>query len=150
MDFEMNLMSIDTEHRTIPEFEYDAIVQLPSSEFQTICRNLGTSTGGKSIMISCTENHIKFSAVGLISSGSIVFEQTGMTHGPADAVVINMIRPIELEFPLRYLSIFTKASSLSDSVSLTMSTRVPCVLEYKMNEFDYVRFYFASMIYDDE
>lgn len=41
-DFEMKLMDIDSEHLGIPETEYEAVVTMPSAEFQRICRDLTT------------------------------------------------------------------------------------------------------------
>ena len=41
-DFEMKLMDIDSEHLGIPEAEYHAIVRMPSSEFQRICKDLSS------------------------------------------------------------------------------------------------------------
>jgi hypothetical protein len=52
-DFELKLMDIDSESLTIPETEYKAIVSLPSTEFQRICRDL-TVLGETGIMIQAT------------------------------------------------------------------------------------------------
>lgn len=41
-DFEMKLMDIDAEELGIPETEYEAMVTMPSSEFQRICRDLAS------------------------------------------------------------------------------------------------------------
>jgi hypothetical protein len=41
-DFELKLMDIDSEHLGIPDTEYSATVQLPSSEYQRICRDLSS------------------------------------------------------------------------------------------------------------
>eukprot|EP00121_Abeoforma_whisleri_P011327 Awhi_evm1s10445 len=39
-EFELNLMTIDSEHLGIPDTEYSCKVTLPSVEFQRICRDL--------------------------------------------------------------------------------------------------------------
>nr|CAG8540262.1 11634_t:CDS:2 [Entrophospora candida] len=39
-EFELKLMDIDQEHLSIPETVYDAIVSLPSAEFQRVCRDM--------------------------------------------------------------------------------------------------------------
>jgi proliferating cell nuclear antigen len=39
-DFELKLMDIDSEHLGIPDTEYSAVVRMPSSEFQRICKDL--------------------------------------------------------------------------------------------------------------
>jgi proliferating cell nuclear antigen len=43
----------------------------------------------------------------------------------AEQVVIDMTEPVSLTFALRYLNFFTKATSLSDSVTINMSKDVP-------------------------
>jgi proliferating cell nuclear antigen PCNA len=41
-DFEMKLMDIDSEHLGIPDTDYQAIVTMPSAEFQRIVRDLSS------------------------------------------------------------------------------------------------------------
>ena len=47
-DFEVKLMDIDSEHLGIPDTDYAATIQMPSSEYQRICRDLSSigDTGG--------------------------------------------------------------------------------------------------------
>ena len=47
-EYDIKLMDIDQEHLGIPETEYAASIELPSAEFQRICRDLsGLSESGK-------------------------------------------------------------------------------------------------------
>ena len=47
-EYDIKLMDIDQEHLGIPETEYAASIELPSSEFQRICRDLSAlSESGK-------------------------------------------------------------------------------------------------------
>lgn len=39
-EFDLKLMDIDGEHLGIPETDYDVAVNMPSAEFQRICRDL--------------------------------------------------------------------------------------------------------------
>ena len=41
-NFEMNLMDIDSEHHGIDESKYCAVIRMPSSEFQRICKVLSS------------------------------------------------------------------------------------------------------------
>jgi proliferating cell nuclear antigen len=41
-EYDIKLMDIDQDHLGIPDTEYDATVDLPSVEFQRICRDLAT------------------------------------------------------------------------------------------------------------
>ena len=57
-EYEMKLMDIDSEHLGIPEQQCDAVIKMPSSEFQRICRDL--TTIGDSAAISCIKDGVKF------------------------------------------------------------------------------------------
>lgn len=61
-----------------------------------------------------------------------------------------MKEPVSLTFALRYMNSFTKATPLSSSVSISMSSDLPVVVEYKIAEMGYLRYYLAPKIEDDE
>ena len=69
---------------------------------------------------------------------------------PEDATVIEMNEPVSLTFALRYLNSFTKATPLSSTVTLSLSSELPVVVEYKIAEMGYIRFYLAPKIEEDE
>ena len=55
-----------------------------------------------------------------------------------------------MTFAMRYLNFFTKATPLSGTVTLSLSKDVPLVVEYKIAEYGYVRYYLAPKIDDEE
>lgn len=57
-----------------------------------------------------------------------------------------MDEPVELTFALQYLNSFTKATPLSTTVALHMSKEVPLMVEYKIENFGFMRFYLAPKI----
>jgi proliferating cell nuclear antigen len=69
---------------------------------------------------------------------------------PEEATIIEMQEPVSLTFALRYMNSFTKASSLLEQVTISLSSELPVVVEYKIAEMGYVRFYLAPKIEDDE
>lgn len=69
---------------------------------------------------------------------------------PEEATIIEMQEPVSLTFALRYMNSFTKASSLSDQVTISLSSELPVVVEYKIAEMGYIRFYLAPKIEDEE
>jgi len=147
-DYEMKLMDLDTEHLGIPETDYSCNIKLPAAEFQRICRDL--SQIGESVVISCTKEGVKFSASGDLGSGNIKLAQSANVDKEDEAVVIEMQEPVTLTFALRYLNFFTKATPLSSQVSLSMSADVPLVVEYKIGDMGYIRYYLAPKIEDGE
>ncbi|KAE9458306.1 hypothetical protein C3L33_09788, partial [Rhododendron williamsianum] len=157
--FEMKLMDIDSEHLGIPEVDYHAIVRMPSSEFAKICKDL-SSIGGDTgsvliyplmiiiwwmcaVVISVTNEGVRFSTRGDNGTGNVQ---------PEEATIIEMNEPVSLKFALRYMNSFTKATPLSSTVTLSLFSGLPVVVEYKIAEMGYIRFYLAPKIeeVDDE
>lgn len=147
-DYEMKLIDLDTEHLGIPETEYSSIVKMPSGEFQRICRDL--SQLGDSVVIACTKEGVKFSASGELGTGNIKLCQSASTDKEEEAVVVDMTEAVCLTFALRYLNFFAKATPLSAQVQLSMSKDVPLVVEYKISELGFLRFYLAPKIEDND
>lgn len=147
-DYEMKLMDLDTEHLGIPETDYSCVIKMPAGEFQRICRDL--SQIGESVVICCTKEGVKFSASGDLGTGNIKLAQTANVDKEEEAVIIEMQEAVTLTFALRYLNFFTKATPLSPTVSLSMSTDVPLVVEYKIADMGFVRYYLAPKIEDGD
>ncbi|KAH7690820.1 Rad9/Ddc1 protein [Dioscorea alata] len=147
-DIEMKLMDIKSEHLGIPDAEYEAVVKMPSQEFLRICKDL--SNIGDTVVISVTKEGVKFSTRGDIGNANIVCRQNTTVDKPEDSTTIQMKEPVSLTFALRYMNSFTKATSLSSSVTISMSSDLPIVVEYKIADMGYLRFYLAPKIEDDE
>lgn len=64
----LTLRQIVSSMLSVQDTEYSAVVKLPSSEFQRICRDL--SQIGDSVVISCTKEGVKFSASGDLGTGT--------------------------------------------------------------------------------
>ncbi|KAI8121041.1 hypothetical protein FF38_10837 [Lucilia cuprina] len=147
-DYEMKLMNLDQEHLGIPETDYSCVVRMPSMEFARICRDLAQFS--ESMLICCTKEGVKFSASGDVGSANVKLAQTSSVDKEEEAVVIEMQEPVTLTFACRYLNAFTKATPLSGQVQLSMSADVPLVVEYRIQELGYIRYYLAPKIEDDE
>ena len=70
--------------------------------------------------------------------------------GPSkNAVLLSTDEEVCLNFALKNLVNFTKASGLSDRVTLRIAMNEPLQVEYKIENFGYMRFYLAPKV-DDE
>ncbi|XP_044743663.1 proliferating cell nuclear antigen [Chrysoperla carnea] len=147
-DYDMKLMNLDQEHLGIPDIDYACVIRLPSAEFARICRDL--SQFGESVVIGCTKEGVKFSATGDIGNANIKLAQTVSVDKEEEAVIIEMQEPVTLTFACKYLNYFTKATSLSPQVQLSMSADVPLVVEYRIPNIGHVRYYLAPKIEDDD
>ena len=96
-----------------------------------------------------TKEGIRFSANGDLGKGNIMLKHNPAVDKDDDAVVINMEEPVELNFALRYLNLFTKATALGPTVTLSMSPDIPIVVEYPVDTMGHIRYYLAPKI-DEE
>jgi len=147
-EYEMKLMNIEEEHLGIPDTDYAATIKMPSLEFQRIVRDL--SQFGDSVVVSCTKDGVQFSVKGDLGNGTIKLAQTANVEKDEEAVIIEMEEPVTLTFAFRYLNMFTKATSLSSQVTLSMSPDIPLMVEYKIARLGHIRYYLAPKIEDDD
>jgi len=144
--FSLKLMEIDGEHLGIPETEYKTCVRLSSTEFMKTCRDLSF---GDTLTISVTKDEISFSAMGVLGNGMLSLKNSTATGDEESvATLIDSEEDITQSFALRYLQNFTKATPLSKIVTLRMSPDIPLLLEYKIDELGYIRYYLAPKIDD--
>ncbi|KAJ5574562.1 hypothetical protein N7450_008461 [Penicillium hetheringtonii] len=146
-EYDIKLMDIDQEHLAIPETDYAASVEMPSAEFQRICRDLNALS--ESVVIEASKEGVKFSCQGDIGNGSVTVRQHTNVDKPEQNVTINLSEPVALTFSLKYLVNFCKASNLSTSVTLHLSQEVPLLVEYGLGS-GHLRFYLAPKIGDEE
>ncbi|KAB8262020.1 Mysoin-binding motif of peroxisomes-domain-containing protein [Aspergillus pseudonomiae] len=146
-EYDIKLMDIDQEHLAIPETEYAATVEMPSAEFQRICRDLNALS--ESVVIEATKEGVKFSCQGDIGSGSVTIRQHTNVEKPDQNVTIALSEPVALTFSLKYLVNFCKATTLSSTVTLCLSQEVPLLVEYGLGS-GHLRFYLAPKIGDEE
>ncbi|KGN50626.1 proliferating cell nuclear antigen [Cucumis sativus] len=147
-DFEMKLMDIDSEHLGIPDAEYQSIVKMPAVEFARICKDL--SSIGDTVLISVSKEGVQFSTRGDIGTANIVCRRNTTVDKPEEAVMIEMEEPVSLTFALRYLNSFTKATPLANQVTISMSSDLPVVVEYRIEGMGYIRYYLAPKIEEED
>ena len=102
------------------------------------------------VVISVNKEGVKFQTTGDIGAANITCRQDKKVDKEGDEVKIRMEEPVTLTFALRYLNSFTKATPLSTSVSISMSKDLPIVVEYKIGDMGYVRYFLAPKIEDEE
>jgi proliferating cell nuclear antigen len=146
-DFELKLMEIDSEQLAIPETPYNCTIQMPSTEFQRIVRDLQVL--GDTCQISCTKEGVRFSVTGNIGTGNVLIRSNAAAEKEDDRVVIEMQEPVELTFALRYLNFFTKATPLSGHVIISMAPDIPVMIEYPISETGHIKFFLAPKIEED-
>jgi len=69
IEFNLNLISLDTEHLAIPETEYSSIVTINSSEFSKICKELFALSDA--VTVETSPEYVQFSVNSDVGTGTI-------------------------------------------------------------------------------
>ncbi|MEW5312813.1 MAG: hypothetical protein WDW38_004419 [Sanguina aurantia] len=147
-DFDLKLMSIDTETLDIPDQEYASEIKMPSTEYQRICRDLGSI--GDTVAVSTSKEGVKFSTQGDVGTANITCRHSTASEKDDENVTVLIAEPVCLTFALRYLNNFAKATSLSPCVRIGLSKDVPVSVEYLIGDLGYMKFFLAPKIEEDD
>lgn len=146
-EFNINLIHIDSEHLSITDCDDGSKIDMGSSDFSKICRELHSLS--ESVSIETKSDYIKFSVDGDSGKGSVKLEPN---EGDSrdNSVAINCSEEVNLSFALRYLNMFNKANTLSDKVHIHLSNEAPLTVQYNIQDYGSLKFYLAPKITEDE
>jgi len=145
-DFALKLLDVEAEHLGIPEgTEAKCLIKMPSPEFQRICRDL--KEFGDSMNMSCNKDGLKFTVTGDIGTGNVVVKPRD-SETDKEKVTIACQEPQQAGFAIRYLNFFTKATPLSETVTVQLFDDMPLVVEYDLGsvESGHLRFFLAPKV----
>ncbi|KAE9547916.1 hypothetical protein FO519_008875 [Halicephalobus sp. NKZ332] len=143
----IKLMDLDNEHLGIPDQKYAATIDMLSSEFAKACRDL--SQFSDSVSIAATKSGVVFSGKGETGSNVITYNGEKAAENDDAGVTFEVSEAVNSTFSIKYMLQFAKAAGLSERVRLSLSENVPIVVEYKIEEAGYVRYYLAPKIEDE-
>ena len=146
-DFELSLITIDTEHLGIPDTKYSSFITMSSSEFARICRELYAIN--ETVNIEADGNCVKFYVNNENIGGGFTLEAND-SENPELQCKIETDTNVNLAFALRYLNMFTKASSIGQQVNLYLSKEFPLMVQYKLAELGVLKFYLAPRISEND
>jgi proliferating cell nuclear antigen len=63
-----------------------------------------------------------------------------------EGVLVWAEEPVQLSFALRYFTIFSKGSVLADRVTLHLAVDQPCMVEYRVEDLGFLRFFLAPKV----
>ncbi|TVU04476.1 hypothetical protein EJB05_47587, partial [Eragrostis curvula] len=159
-NFKLNFVSINDVPVPIPEyqeFQYEAIIRMPSAEFMHICNQLSSLTDMETVRylepfsspavafvrISVDKDRVKFFTDGRHGYLTIKCQliQTVDKSKEATYIEVKMKENVSLTFGLRYMSSLCKAYTLSQQVTIKLSSKLPAVFEYNIAEKGYIRYH---------
>lgn len=143
-DFRLKLLDVDTEDVIIPEVEFDSVITMPSAYFQRLCRdalNLANHmvirSNGGTLTLSC--------------NGDIARQETVIGQADAGmAISSRTANKVEGKFPLKYLSLFCKSSSLCNTLEMYLRESFPLILKYNIASLGEIKFVLAPSAEEDD
>ena len=141
IEFELNLITLDSDHLGIPETNYASEITMNSFDFTRLCKELHALS--ETVQIEASMVALKFSVDGEVGRGRVIIE-TGVEEikKPGHA----KFESVNLSFALRYLNMFNKASGLCNTVKLQLAADTPLVVEYDIDTLGTLRYYLAPKI----
>lgn len=141
-EYKLALLDCDAENITVPNVTFDRVLTLPAAYFQRLCREM--SHLGDFMTICVDGSSLKLSCKGSFASQST-------TIGESDgcmSVMESTGEDVEGTFSLRYLSLFTRASGLCNTVQLFLKKEYPLILSYAVANLGSLKFCLACRIDD--
>jgi proliferating cell nuclear antigen len=121
---------------------------MSSSEFSRICRELYAIN--ETVNIEVDKNYIKFYVNNESIGGGFTLESNDSENEDLQCKIETEGNVINLAFALRYLNMFTKASSIGQQVNLYLSKEFPLMVQYKLAELGVLKFYLAPRISNED
>ena len=134
--FQLKLLDINESRIEVPEIEMSTITTLPSADFQRLCRDM--SNIGTDIEIKRSGKQINFSC-----QGDFANQDTSIECTEESQTITGL-------YSLKYLNIFTKATSMCASVQIIQETGNRfLILKYNVANLGELKFYLATKVSED-
>lgn len=141
--FRLRLKAMDVFEVDLDSTEYLSIITMSSSFFSTLCRRC--SKLADQLIIESLSDRLKISVEGMYADGAIEIDQTKDC-----AFRSKSDKPYRSKFALRFLLLFTKAASLSNTVELFLAQDHPLMLKYLISDIGELHLCQAAVVDEDE
>lgn len=135
--FQFKLLDINDDMLSIPEIEMDVLTTIPSIDFQRIARDMHNLSND--IRITRTKNSLELECEGSFANQKTIIEC--VENGPES--------PVGNLFSLKYINMFTKATSLCASIQIMQHSEdenMPIVFRYAVASLGELKFYLAPKV----
>jgi proliferating cell nuclear antigen len=119
---------------------------MSSGEFVRLCKDM--TQLAESVNIDVSDGTAIFSVSGKAGAGKIKLKRNN-AEKIDDQIDIKCDENVTASYGLQYLNSFAKASSLSNQVSLYLSTQYPLMIEYNVEQMGFIKFYLAPKMEDE-
>lgn len=124
--YKLNLLDIEDNNISIPPAEFETELSLPSGDFQKIIRdmvnigeNIEIKSIGSQLILNCSGDFASQETTLGETNNGLKFNQTSPES-----------LPIQGEFSLKYLSLFTKCTNLCNQINIYIKNDYPLIIKY--------------------
>lgn len=135
--YDITLFQMDTKDFGSPEFKYDCMIRMPSSQFRNVTKSIGLF--GDYIKFQCQKDHVTLCQAGDLVSGSIELY-------PNETLFLDSTTSVDLEIAKKYVVLVSKISALGDEILINMGNECPIYFEINMKELGFYKFYVALKV----
>ena len=124
----LKLLEPDSEESNIPDVNYDSIININSSDFQKIIRDL--SSISEKLEIKTIDNTLFFKCIGNFAEAEII-----RTENEGNMKIVykkNKDEIIQGEFSLKNLSYFIKCTNLCAQIEIYLGNNLPLIIKYNV------------------
>ena len=153
----MKLFDTNVENIEMPNITFTTIINMPSTDFQKICRDfnalaekleitssnsdlifrcIGDFVDGETVILSESDTGVKMQRAAVGGSGAA-------SGGAASSVSNTTTEIVQGIFELKYLCMFTKCTNLCQSIEIYLKNDYPLILRYQVANLGEVRLVLA-------
>jgi proliferating cell nuclear antigen len=135
----MKLFDTNVENIQFPNISFTSIINMPSSDFQKICRDFNALA--EKLEITSSNSDLIFRCVGDFVDGETVIMSNNQGGIEVERSTNEIVQGI---FELKYLVLFTKCTNLCTSTQIHLKNDCPLVLRYMVANLGEVRLVLAA------
>jgi len=149
-EFELRRLDIEGDVLELPDLEYSGSIKMPATEFARLVKDIGTIGEVCKICVRSGGGEVAFGVESEIGKANFIVTEDKTSANEADHTVIECgDGDLSGLFGVKYLTTFTKATRLCDSVGIYISEGAPLFVNYDMDDVGSVGYYLAPKIADD-
>lgn len=138
----ISLLDIPLTTLEIPKLEFPSVISLPSVKFQKYIKDLNSLGTDCVLEITSVGQQLTFKCLGDFSENKAIFGNSNDTNFDVN----NDMEIIQGKFLLKFLILFTKATSLCQTLHIYLKNDYSIILEYTVGSLGSLRFILSPIM----
>lgn len=138
--FKLNLLDLDEEELDVPPARFKSVINIPSTDFQKICRDMNNLS--QLIEIKSAGSNLIFSCSGDFANQETIMGES-MSNGIRYQEKADETDIIQGVFSLKHLTMFTKCTNLCNSIQMFLQNDYPLIIAYQVGSLGEIKFVLA-------